>query len=71
MDLSGVRARKIIQNECNRKRAWGLCIYSGNSRYCAASCGRKLKAAPGEVEINRLKEDLGKEKDKKEELEKV
>jgi hypothetical protein len=62
MDLSALKGRKITPEERKRRREGGLCMYCRVSRHVAASCPRKLKAASGQVEIDPLKEDLGKGK---------
>jgi hypothetical protein len=46
-------------------------MYCGDCKHFAASCPRKLKGASGQVEINPVKEDLGKGTDKEEESGKV
>jgi hypothetical protein len=45
MDLSAVKVKKITPEEFKRRRReGGLCMYCKNSRHCAMSCPRKLKA---------------------------
>jgi hypothetical protein len=61
MDLSAVKEGKITSEKRKRRREEGLYMYCGDSRHFAASCPRKLKVVSGQVEINTLKENLGKE----------
>jgi hypothetical protein len=63
MDVSALKGWKITPEERKRRREGGLCMYCGDSRHCAASFPRKLKAASGQVEINPFNEDLGKGKE--------
>jgi hypothetical protein len=67
MELSALYGRKITPEERKRRREGALCMYYGDSRHFVASCPRKLKAVPGQVEINPFKEDLGKGKNTQDE----
>jgi hypothetical protein len=49
----------------------GLCTYCGDSRHFMGICTRKFNTVSGQVEMIPFQEDLGKSKEKKEELGKV